>query len=294
MKIAVTGATGFIGRGLIRALSQTKHDIIGLSRRAAIPDDPSSRLKFLSADIHNAESLKKALLDVQIVYHLVGIISETKKLTFAKTVVGGTDNLINACHEAGVGKIIYLSALGTGPESSTKYFQSKWRAEKLIRKSGLEYVIMRPSVVFGPEDKFINMLAKMIKYSPFTPIPGNGRMRLQPIYVKDLSAILTAILEKSEIWGKTVETGGPEALEYREIIAIIKKVLNRRRPNIYIPLWLMKLNAAVLEAVLKPSPLTRDQIKMLGSDNICDNRELLNVIDIKLTRLEDGLKEYLR
>ncbi|SYZ74107.1 conserved hypothetical protein [Candidatus Zixiibacteriota bacterium] len=294
MRIAVTGATGFIGQNLIRALALTGNEIIGLARHTSKIQSHPTNVRYMAADINDAESLPRTLQKVNVIYHLVGIIAETKELTFTGTVVTGTENIIAACKSAGVGKIIYLSALGTGSDAMGKYFRSKWEAEEKIRNSGLEYAIIRPSVVYGPGDRFINMLARMIKYFPVTPIPGSGRMRLQPIYVENLTALLVSILDSPGAWGKTLEIGGPEALEYRQMIAIIKKVLNRRRPNIYIPLRLMKLSAAVLESFMKPSPLTRDQIGMLSRDNICDNRELLNVIDIKLTRMENDLKEYLR
>jgi len=149
-------------------------------------------------------------------------------------------------------------------------------------------------VVFGPADKFINMLARMVKLSPLVPIVGNGRALLQPLYIGDLTLMLKDTLTNEKAANRIIEIGGPEQLDYRQLIAIIKKVLNKKRLNLYIPMWFMKFAATLLEAVLKPAPLTRDQLKMLKTGNICSNIEAQKIFDIKLTRLEDALKEYLR
>ena len=294
MKVAVTGGTGFIGQNLVRTLSESGHRVSVISRRGGAREGEGENVVYVKGDVHDVESLKSALEGIEVVYHLVGIIAETKTLTFEKTVIGGTKNLIAACRLNGVKKIIYLSALGTSASTDTRYFQSKWAAEEIIRNSGIPYTIFRPSVVFGPADKFINMLARMVKLSPLVPIVGNGRALLQPLYIGDLTLMLKDTLTNEKAANRIIEIGGPEQLDYRQLIAIIKKVLNKKRLNLYIPMWFMKFAATLLEAVLKPAPLTRDQLKMLKTGNICSNIEAQKIFDIKLTRLEDALKEYLR
>ncbi|MCX6828416.1 MAG: complex I NDUFA9 subunit family protein [candidate division Zixibacteria bacterium] len=294
MRIAVAGGTGFIGHNLVGALAESGHTVFVISRRRSIKQGAKGMVEYVAGDLHDVESLKSALNGIEVVYHLVGIIAETKTLTFEKTVIGGTKNLIAACRPNGVKKIIYLSALGTSASTDTRYFQSKWAAEEIIRNSGIPYTIFRPSVVFGPADKFINMLARMVKLSPLVPIVGNGRALLQPLYIGDLTLMLKDTLTNEKAANRIIEIGGPEQLEYPQLIAIIKKVLNKKRLNLYIPMWFMKFAATLLEAVLKPAPLTRDQLKMLKTGNICSNIEAQKIFDIKLTRLEDALKEYLR
>lgn len=294
MKVAVTGAGGFIGRNLLRELSRNRHEIIALRHRHSSPPELVKGATWIKADIHDIDSLRASLNGVFAVYHLVGIIAETRTLTFEKTVVGGTRNLIEACRSIGVRKIIYLSALGTSSSTASKYLHTKWLAEEVIRNSGLDYIILRPSIVFGPEDKFVNRLARMIKLYPFMPIIGDGRQRIQPIFVNDLIAIMIDSLSNDKALNKTIQIGGPEEYELLQLIALLKKLLKKSRINLYIPLWTLKIIAAGLEKIMKPAPITTDQLKMLKAGNICDNREMLELFNMELTGLEDGLRKYLR
>ncbi len=293
MRIAVTGASGFIGRNLIRELTTTGHQIIAFYNRQ-FPQFSASNLTWIKVDIHSLESLKGGLAGVEIIYHLVGIIAETKELTFEQTVTVGTRNLITAAKFCHAKKIIYLSALGTSPTAESKYFQTKWAAEESVRNSGLEYLILRPSIIFGQDDKFLNKFTGIIRYSPIIPLVGNGRQPLQPIYIKDLINILRESLSSHRAINKVIEIGGPEKYEFREIIAILKKILNKKRINIYIPIWFLQLAAIIMEKIIKPSPVTVDQLKMLSAGSTCDNSELIRIYGIRLTKLENGLREYLR
>ncbi len=251
MKIAVTGAAGFVGRNLLRELRRDGHEITALYHRNPPPPEFADKINWIKADIHDVASLKTALAGMDIVYHLVGIIAETKTLTFEKTVIGGTRNLIEACLAENIKRIIYLSSLGTSSSASTKYSQAKWKAEETVRNCGLDYVILRPSIIFGPEDKFINRLARLIKYSPVMPIPGDGRRKLRPLYVGDLAAILKALMYSEKALGRTLEIGGPEEFDLRALISLLKKLLKKRRLNLYIPIWPLKIIAAGMEKVMK-------------------------------------------
>lgn len=294
MKIAVTGAFGFVGSNLIRALIPTSHNIRALVHRRRPESVDSAKVEIVEADVHDRNSLISAFNGIDAVYHLVGIITETRKLSFEKTVVEGTANVVEACRHNGVRKVIYLSALGTSETAETKYHRTKWSAEEIIRGSGLEYVILRPSAIFGPDDKFINMLADMTRRSPIIPVIGDGRYQLQPIYVDDLAKIMVNVLGNAKALNKTIEMGGPEQLQFRAIIALLKKMLKKRRMVVYIPLGLIKLGASVMELFLKPSPVTVDQIKMLVGGNICSSNELQDIFEIELTTLRDGFNKYLR
>jgi uncharacterized protein YbjT (DUF2867 family) len=294
LRIAVLGGTGFIGGHLLKALSGTANEIVIISRRGNAGGGSTPNVSYRNADIHNMESLVSALKDIDLVYHLVGIIAETKELTFEKTVIGGTANLVAACGKSGVKRIIYLSALGTSVTSPSKYFQSKWEAEEIICQSGLNYIIVRPSVVFGPDDKFINMLAGMIRRSPIIPIVGNGRYLLQPVYVGDLIDILIDSIGNARAQNKVIEIGGPEQLQFRQLIDLIKKTLSKKRMNFYIPFWFIKPIAAIMGKIMESPPVTVDQLRMLEIGNTCDNKVLLGIYDMKLTKLEDKINDYLR
>ena len=250
--------------------------------------------RWIKVNIHDINSIKPALANVSVIYHLIGIIAETRTLSFEQTMIRGTRNLIDAGRSSGVRKIIYLSALGTSSNPVTKYFSAKWESEQIIRNSGLEYVILRPSIIYGPGDKFINVIARLLKYSPIMPVPVRGQQIVQPIYVNDLVAIMRQLLANERALSRTLEIGGPVAMEYREMVSIIKKVLKKRAANVYIPLWLLNIMAVGMEKLMKPAPFTTDQLKMLDQGNSCNNAEAFEVLDIKLTALEDGLRNYLR
>ncbi len=300
MKIAITGASGFIGSALTKALAEENHDLRLLMHRnkpATVKSDLSDspgRTELVHGDVQDTESLKTAFKGVDVVFHLVGIIAETRNLTFEKTVTVGTQNVVEAAAACSVKKLIYLSALGTSDKAISKYHQSKWKAEEEVRNSGIEFVILRPSVIFGPGDDFLNKISSMIKKLPFAPIIGNGEYLLQPVYIYDLIKILVACLKNSKASGKTIEVGGPRAYRYKEIIRILKSHLNKNRINIYLPVWLMSIAAAVMEKLMKPAPITTDQLKMMQAGNYCDNKEMKEIFEINLTDLEDGLKEYMR
>jgi NADH dehydrogenase len=294
LKLAVVGGTGFVGRGLLRALAQSSHDVVVVSRRPPKNIPAAKNFQFAAGDIHDAKSLDKAFTGAQVVYHLVGIIAETRELTFEKTVIQGTGNLIDAARACGVKRIIYLSALGTSDKPFTKYFRAKWESEEIIRNSGLEFVILRPSFVFGPEDISINKFARIFKWLPFAPVMGDGRYKVQPIFIDDLASVMVASLDNRRAVNQTIEIGGPEVLEFRELVQIIKKSLNIRRFNLYIPFWLMMINAWVIERFLKPAPVTVDQLKMLRAGGVADNSKLLEIFGINLTSFESKIKEYLR
>jgi NADH dehydrogenase len=294
LKIAVTGAGGFVGSNLIKSLSYTSHTIIGLIHRKQPTSYNSENLKYVKADIHKTDSMLTAFSGVDMIYHLVGIIAETRELTFEKTVAQGTANLIKAARECGVRKIIYLSALGTSDMAEMAYFRSKWLAEEAVRNSGLNYVILRPSLIFGPGDKSVNLFARLIKLFPVFPVIGDGRYVVQPIYINDLIKIMLDCIDNQKASGQTIEIGGPRAMSLRELIAIIRKTLHRRGLNLYIPTGLMTAVATILEMFFKPAPVTKDQIKMLLTGNSCENDTLYSIFEIELTSIENGLEEYLR
>lgn len=289
MKVAVTGATGFIGRHLVKRLIKDNQTVVALCHRARASED---NVITVSGSVDDAGSLRAAFAGCQAVIHLVGIIAETRDKTFNKTVAEGTANAVKAAVQAGVKKFVYLSATGTSPDAASLYHQSKYRAEQSVKAGSLEYVIIRPSVVFGQGDGFISMLTRMIKLLPVTPVIGSGRYCLQPVYIDDLVAILSASLTNQGAIGRIIEVGGPEKLEFLQILNILKKHLGKKRMNIFLPTVLMSTVAGLLETVVKPAPLTRDQIRMMKVGSTCDNELMIKLFDIQPVTLEEGLKKY--
>ena len=184
--------------------------------------------------------------------------------------------------------------MGTSVDAKSKYHQTKYIAEKAIISSGLDWVIFRPSVVYGPGDGFISMLTKMIKLLPFTPVIGSGRYKLQPFFIDDLTDAMVQGLSVEYAKGKIFDVGGARQLEYLEILTILKRVLGKKRVNFYMPTLVMKKIAALLELFLSPAPLTRDQLIMMEAGNIGDNGQLNRIFGISPIEFERGLLKYMR
>ena len=294
MKIAVTGGTGFIGRNLVARLVGDGHQLTVLARHTILPKASFDSVDFVEGSVTQPETLPAALNGADIVYHLVGIIAETATNTFQKTIVGGTENVVETCLAAGVRRIIYLSAMGVTANAVTNYHKTKYCAEQTVINSGLEHVIFRPSVVYGEGDGFVSMLRRMIRVSPVTPVVGTGRYPLQPVYIDDLIEAMAGALTVETARNKIIEIGGPEKLEYMEILNIIKRVLGKSRMNIRIPIGVMRLIAGLLEKVMTPAPLTRDQLAMMEMGNTGDISDMKKLFSIDPIKFEDGLRKYLR
>ena len=294
--ILLTGATGFVGGNLLREMLKHGLQVRCISRnpsRAETIKKPGVEL--VQGDVTDKDSIVKAFADGKIdtAVHLVGILAETGKATFKAIHTEGTRNMVEACKQKNVKRFVHISALGTRENARSEYHKTKWDAEEIIRNSGLGYIIFRPSVLFGKEDKFVNLFASIIKISPFIMIPGNGQNRMQLLYVKDLvRAMTTAITDLKHI-NKVYELGGAEKLAFDQIIDAICRVLGKTRLKIYVPMFLMRPGTAIAEAILPKPPITRDQLLMLEEDNVTDNNALEPVFGIKPTKFEEGIKEYL-
>jgi len=179
MKVFVTGASGFVGEEILQQLHQAGHSIRILARNPHSTQAQNLAAKY-GAKLHpgnvlDAPSLKGSLTNIDAVIHLVGIISEIGSNTFENVHIGGTQNVVAAAQSAGVGRFIHMSALGTRPNAAACYHQSKWAAEQIVRNSGLDYTIFRPSIIYGPRDHFVNLFARLSRFSPILPVMGDGR-----------------------------------------------------------------------------------------------------------------------
>lgn len=292
--VAVLGGGGFIGSHLTLNLLHMGYRLRLLVNRT-VPDlvSPTGRIETLRGAIEDERVLEACFAGCPVVYHLVGLIAETRTKTFQKTVVEGTAHVVAAARKAGVKKIVYLSALGAGPDRPSRYHRTKYEAERAVIASGLQYAIFRPSIVYGPEDKFINMLARMIRMSPVVPVIGDGRYRLQPVYVEELCAVMARASRETAASGRVYEIGGPEPLTYLEILDILKRILDRKRMTVHIPVWMARWSARLLELVMKPAPLTRDQIAMLAAGSTCDPTTAEREFGVTFSPLEKQLRTYM-
>lgn len=294
MKIAVTGGFGFVGHHLINRLSKDNHDITIVAHKTRDSSLLEKPVHVTHGSVNDVDSLKSSFSGVEAVYHLVGIIAETKTKSFDKTVMEGTKNVIRAAKETSVRKIIYLSALGTSENAISKYHQTKYQAEQSVINSGIPYVIFRPSIIYGKGDGFVSMLTRMMKLSPFLPVIGGGRYKMQPVYIDDLTDVMAQAVALHDAENKIFDIGGPEKLEYLQILHILTQVCGKKRLNLFLPKAFMLFIASVLEKIIKPAPITKDQILMMDIGNTGDISLMKKIFHIDPIRFEDGLRKYMR
>jgi len=293
--IFVSGATGFVGGNLAEALLSKGHKVKCLVRSAEAEKTWRSRgFEVVRGDITMPETLKDVLRPDDLVIHLVGIIEERGKATFKAIHVEGTANLVEEAKRAGVKHFFYQSALGADKNSWSGYLRTKAEAEEIVKQSGLRYTIFRPSLIIGPWDGFTRRLMEMIKLSPILPIPGEGRSRFQPVYIKDWMRCMSTVIDSPEKYLSTYDIGGPEHLTYMEMVEILSEVMGRKKPVFKIPMGLMKLSVSLLSKVLSAPPVTSDQLRLIEMDNISDLETVEKNFGFKPVRYKDALKDFIR
>ena len=275
MLVLVTGATGFLGQRVVRELLARRHQV-----RCLIHSPGKERVfGHRAVEVHygsvlSSDALKQALYDVQSVVHLVGIIRTGRGATFDGIHRQGTANVAAAAREAGARELIYVSAMGATSDSSYSYFHSKRLAELEVINSGLEYTILRPSVIFGEGDEFLNALAGLVRLGPITPVIGGGRNRMQPVAADDVARCVAASVGDSTLKRRTIDLGGPHRLSYNALMDEVALAMGKRVRRVHIPTPLVWPAVAVMERILPRAPVTTDQLKMLGIRNVSEGRGL--------------------
>ena len=290
MKILVTGGTGFVGPPIVRQLVEDGRTVRVLEHTAgssaALPSQEA-----VPGSMTDPDSLRRAVEGQDAVVHLVAILTG-KAEEFERVMEQGTRDLLAAAQDAGVGRFVLMSALGTDEETKdlVPYYGAKWQMEQDVKASGLEHVIFRPSFVFGREGGALGQFKKIAKLAPVTPIPGPGTQRIQPIWVDDVAAYFAAAVEKPDAANRTFEIGGPDAVTWNEFWSRLKRAQGSRRPSLHVPFGLMRVQATVLEKLPKP-PVTRDQLKMLAAgDNVVTNSDAVDTFGLPLVPLDEQLR----
>ena len=302
MKVFVTGATGFVGREIVCRLHDAGHEIHFLTRShnsaSTLAVDWGFEGQNHIGDILDADFLKNSLKGLDAVVHLVGIISEAGRNTFENIHTLGTKNIVLAAQQAGVKRFIHMSALGTRPNAVARYHQSKWAAEEIVRGSGLDYTIFRPSIIYGKHDMFVNLFARIARLSPVVPIMGNGQNKMQPVPVADVATAFVQTLNETKSVSQTFDLCGPQALTFDEIIATILRATGRKRLKLHVPMGIARIQVAVLEFVFakllrKSPPLNRDQLLMLQEDNTGNPEPAHTLFKLSSVPFEEGIASYL-
>ncbi len=294
MTVLVTGATGFVGRQVVKALSSRGVSVRALAHtlgREQVLHE--SKVEVSYGNVGDPAALKAALHGVDTVVHLVAVIREKGRATFEEVNRKGSENLVAAAGEAGVKQFVHLSALGAGDNLSYSYLYSKWRAEQYIIESGIPYTIIRPSLMFGPGDEFINTLAGLVRAFPVVPVAGSGRTPYQPLSVDDLARCVANAVGNPDMTGKVIEIGGPDQLSYNQIIDIIGRTFGVRRLKLHVPVIVMGLMVRLMEAVLPRPPATTHQLSMVSLPNIAGLETVQEVFGFSPRPLEGNI-EYIK
>jgi uncharacterized protein YbjT (DUF2867 family) len=293
--VALAGGSGFIGRAIaLRILASGGIKVRVLSRN---PEKARARrdlagVEFVRADIGQPSSLKDALRGANTIIDAIQfdgypVENPRRGLTFERIDYGGAVALIDAAKQASVDQFIYISGAAAEENSTHPGFRAKGRAERAIRESRLTWTIFRPSLVYGPEDKVVNGLARALRFAPVFGVPGTGRQKVQPVLVDDLAACVTLAVSGRGRNG-TYEIGGPELMTFDEMMRVIMDASGHRRPLFHIPEGVMHGVGGLLEKLPKPL-LSRDAVTFVTADNACNIKPLIEEFGINLTPARIGM-----
>ena len=296
--VTVFGGSGFIGRELVKRLVEAGARVRVASRNprqalslTKLGDDRPVEL--MAVDIGDNAGIEKAVAGAHMVVNLVGIIFEKGPQTFPMVHTRGVRNIAHAAAKANVARLVVVSAIGADLTSASHYSKTKAQSETAAREAFPEVTVVRPSIVFGPEDRFFNRIATIARASPVLPVYGGGKTVTQPVYVGDVGDAIVRILQDPGTKGQVYELGGPRKMTLREIYTLVMAETGHKRYLMSVPFWFSEAQARILEKM--PNPLvTRDQVTMLRRDNVV-NSEALGLADLGITptRIEDIAPSYL-
>lgn len=275
--ITVFGASGFIGRYVVRRLAKAGYRVRAATRRPHLahelkPMGVVGQVQLVQANLRDSASVSRAIDGAQGVVNLVGILAEGGRQTFQSLQADGAGLIAETARRAGIGRFVQVSAIGADAASKSRYARTKAQGEAAVLASMPGAVILRPSIVFGPEDGFFNRFADMARFAPALPLIGGGVTKFQPVYCDDVARCVVAALEMDAARGRVFELGGPSVYTFRELMEYILKTIDRQRLLIPVPFpiaSLMGLGGEIAGALPFVEPfLTRDQVTLLRRDNV--------------------------
>ena len=283
-----------MGRHVAALLAHRGHTVRALVRKPNRAQTlPSAAVEPVAGDLADGAALARLLHGADAIVHLVGIIVERGSATFEAVHVEGTRRLVAAARECRAGRFVYMSAVGARDEpGATRYHRTKWRAEQLVRTSGLSHAIFRPSIISGPENAPIRTLARLHHWSPVVPLFGDGRFPTQPVWIEDVARAFALAAENAALAG-VFELGGPAVLTYEQFLLAIGRAAGHPRPLVHVPLALARAAAAAFDLLGPAAPLTSDQLQMLIEGSATPDNAVESVFGIRPLPFVQGLERYL-
>jgi uncharacterized protein YbjT (DUF2867 family) len=269
--VTVFGGSGFLGRHVVRALAKREYRIRVAVRRPELaghlqPMGRVGQIHAVQANLRFPQSIAAALRDADAVVNLVGILFERGRQRFDAVQAAGAEAVALAAKAAGA-RLVHVSAIGADENSPSRYARSKAAGERLVLAAEPAATIMRPSIIFGPEDDFFNRFAALARISPVLPLVGGGHTRFQPVFAGDVAQAIALAVDGGAKPGTIYELGGPDVRTFRELMEFILATVERRRLLVPVPFAWMKLQAEFLQFLPKP-PITPDQVELLKRDNV--------------------------
>jgi uncharacterized protein YbjT (DUF2867 family) len=269
--VTVFGGSGFLGRHLVRALANRQYRIRVAVRRPELaghlkPLGGVGQIEAVQANLRFAHSVEAAVRDADVVVNLVGILFERGRQRFDAVQAQGAQAVARAATAAGA-RLIHVSAIGADENSASGYARSKAVGERLMLAVQPAAIIIRPSIVFGPEDEFFNRFAALARIAPALPLPGGGHTRMQPVFAGDVAEAIALAVDGAAKPGTLYELGGPDVLTFRQLMEFTLATIERRRLLMPVPFALLKLQAMFLQFLPQP-PITPDQVELLKGDNV--------------------------
>jgi len=306
--VAVTGATGFVGRHICRTLLEHGHSVRALVRDPRHTGHLPKSAQLIQGEIFDRESLNRLVDKVDACVHLVGIIMERPRfdITFQRLHVEATAQIVAACEAAGMRRYVHMSALGARPDAKANYHRTKFEAEQVVRASRLPWTIFRPSLIHGPEGAFTGMVARWVRGTapPFLFMPyfgagllGRGPKRLvQPVYISDLAEAFARSIETERTVREVYPIGGPDRMTWPEMFLTFRDAISpgSEKPAIAIPAWKAKCMATLAAAASLGSllPFNVDQVIMSQEDSTCDTQRVMQHLGLELTSFQAAVDQY--
>ncbi len=296
-RVTIFGGSGFVGRHLVRALAKT-----GVKIRVAVrrPNEALflktagrvGQIEIVQANIRDEQSCRRALSESDAVVNAVGILYETGAQKFVTVQAAGAARLAELAKKAGIKTFVHISALGADADSASQYARSKAAGEGATRKTIPKAIILRPSLVIGPEDDFFNRFATMAMLAPALPLIGGGLTRYQPVTVFNLADCVVAALSQGPSKGGTYDVGGGQIYSFKELMNLLLAEIGRNRLLVPIPFFAARIIGAVAQFMPKPL-LTLDQVRLLQKDNVVVGEDGLQAFGIVPQPIEAVLPPYL-